>query len=134
MELFRSAAKSLFLKRSQLFLTVCGIAIGVFSVLTISTIGQAGQTVINGELEKLGFDCVTVSASQKELNTLSGGDLPAVNALEEVALAAPLSTAMGRAGMRCGPKRLAYDSAGAEERPLPSGKRCCRWGKRLHRR
>ena len=69
MELFRSAAKSLFLKRSQLFLTVCGIAIGVFSVLTISTIGQAGQTVINGELEKLGFDCVTVSASQKELNT-----------------------------------------------------------------
>ncbi len=100
MEFFRSAAKSLFLKRSQLFLTVCGIAIGVFSVLTISTIGQAGQTVINRELEKLGFDCVTVSASQKELNTLSGGDLPAVSALEEVALAAPLSTAMGRAVMR----------------------------------
>lgn len=100
MELFATAAKSLLQKRSQLSFTVCGIAIGVFSVLMISIIGGAGETVINGELEKLGFDCVTVSAAQEEMNTLSGVDLPAVNALEEVAIAAPLSTAIGRAVMR----------------------------------
>lgn len=100
MELLQAAVKSLFRKRSQLSLTVCGIAIGVFSVLTISAIGGAGQRIISGEMEKLGFDCVTVSASQKELNTLSGSDLPAVNALAEVAVAAPLSTSLGRAVMR----------------------------------
>ncbi len=100
MEIFRAAMKSLVQKRSQLSLTIWGIAIGVFSVLTISTIGGAGEAVINEELEKLGFDCVTVSAAQEELNTLSSGDLPVINALEEVAVAAPLSTAMGRAVMR----------------------------------
>ena len=100
MELLQTAVKSLFRKRSQLSLTVCGIAIGVFSVLTISAIGGAGQRIISGEMEKLGFDCVTVSAVQKELNTLSGDDLPAVNALKEVSLAAPLSTSFGRAVMR----------------------------------
>ena len=100
MELFATAAKSLLQKRSQLSFTVCGIAIGVFSVLMISIIGGAGERVINGELEKLGFDCVTVFAAQEEMNTLSGVDLPAVNALEEVAIAAPLSTAIGRAVMR----------------------------------
>ena len=36
METLKSAAKNLARRRSQLALTVCGIAIGVFSVLIIS--------------------------------------------------------------------------------------------------
>ena len=100
METLRSAARSLARRRSQLALTVCGIAIGVFSVLIISSIGSAGQEIMGRELEKLGFDCITVSASQSELNALDGEALTQVNALAEVALAAPLSTSFGRASMR----------------------------------
>ena len=100
MELLRSTAEGLWRRRSQLSLTVCGIAIGVFSVLVISAIGAAGQGLVGSELEKLGFDCITVSASQGELNALTGEELAAIAALEEVAVAAPLSTSISRAVMR----------------------------------
>jgi len=95
-----AGVKGLLGKRSQIALTVCGIAIGVFSVLTISAIGSAGQAIIGRELEKLGFDCITVSPSQKELNTLGPDELTAVAGMEEVAVAAPLNTSVGRAVMR----------------------------------
>lgn len=100
MDLLTAGVKGLLGKRSHIFLTVCGIAIGVFSVLAISAVGAAGQTVIGRELEKMGFDCITVSPSQKELNTLGPDDLTAVAGLEEVAVAAPLNTSLGRAVMR----------------------------------
>lgn len=100
MELLRSTAEGLWRRRSQLSLTVCGIAIGVFSVLVISAIGAAGQGLVGSELEKLGFDCITVSASQGELNALTGEELAAIAALEEVVVAAPLSTSISRAVMR----------------------------------
>lgn len=100
METLRIAARNLSRRRSQLALTVCGIAIGVFSVLVISAIGSAGQQVMGQELEKLGFDCITVSATQSELNSMDGDDLAAVNSMDEVVLAAPLSTSFGRATMR----------------------------------
>ena len=100
MELLRTAARSILSQRAQLSLTLCGIAIGVFSVLIISAIGSAGQEVINRELEKLGFGCLTITAAQKELNTLSGDDLLAVSVMPEVSVAAPLNTSIGRAVMR----------------------------------
>lgn len=100
MELLRTSAESLWRRRKQLSLTVCGIAIGVFSVLVISAIGAAGQSILGAELEKLGFDCITVSASQGELNTLTGDDLAAVKALDGVEVAAPLNSCIGRVTMR----------------------------------
>lgn len=100
MDFLTAGVKGLLGKRSQITLTVCGIAIGVFSVLIIAAIGGAGQTIIGRELEKLGFDCITISPSQKELNTMGPEELVEVSALEEVAVAAPLNTSMGRAVMR----------------------------------
>lgn len=100
MDFLTAGIRGLLAKRSQISLTVCGIAIGVFSVLVISAIGSTGQAIIGQELEKLGFDCITVSASQKELNTMGPDDLVAVAALEEVAVAAPLNTSIGRVVMR----------------------------------
>ena len=100
MDFLTAGVRGLLGKRSQISLTVCGIAIGVFSVLTISAIGSTGQSIIGRELEKLGFDCITVSASQKELNTMGPDELAAVACLEEVAVAAPLNTSLGRAVMR----------------------------------
>ena len=81
MDFLTAGIRGLLAKRSQISLTVCGIAIGVFSVLVISAIGSTGQAIIGQELEKLGFDCITVSASQKELNTMGPDDLVAVAAL-----------------------------------------------------
>ena len=92
MDFLTAGIRGLLAKRSQISLTVCGIAIGVFSVLVISAIGSTGQAIIGQELEKLGFDCITVSASQKELNTMGPDDL--------VAVAAPLNTSIGRVVMR----------------------------------
>ena len=100
MDFLMAGIRSLLGKRSHFFLTFFGIAIGVFSVLTISAVGAAGQAVIGGELEKLGFDCITVSPSQKELNTLGLSELTAVSGLEEVAVATPLNASLGRAVMR----------------------------------
>lgn len=100
MERLTAGVRGLWGRKTQVFLTVCGIAIGVFSVLTISAVGAAGQTVIRRELEKLGFDCITVSPSQKELNILGPDQLETVAGLAEVAVAAPLSTNLGRAVMR----------------------------------
>lgn len=95
-----AGVRGLLEKRSHILLTVCGVAIGVFSVLTISAVGAAGQAVISREMEKLGFDCITVSPSQEELNTLGLAELEAVAGLEGVAATAPLNTAIGRAVMR----------------------------------
>lgn len=100
MDLVTAGVKSLLGRRSHVFLTICGIAIGVFSVLTISNLGAAGQMIINREMEKLGFDCITVSPSQKELNALGPDDLTAVTGLTEVSVAAPLNTSLARAVMR----------------------------------
>ena len=100
MDLLTAGLRGLLERRSHFTLTLFGIAIGVFSVLTISAAGAAGQTVIGRELQKLGFDCITVSPSQKELNTLGPDELAAVMELEEVAVATPLSTSLGRAVMR----------------------------------
>ena len=141
MELLRGAAKSLLGRRSQLSLTVWGIAIGVFSVLVISAVGGAGQNLMDRELEKLGFDCITVSASQSELGALDADALAQVNGLGEVSLAAPLTTSLGRASMReyvgdvllCGVDQNAGEIIQLElvsgrllrEEDIRQGARCC---------
>lgn len=99
MDFLTAGVRGLLERRSHL-LTVCGVAIGVFSVLTISAVGASGQAVISREMEKLGFDCITVSPAQEDLNTLGSDELQAVAEVEGVALAAPLNTTVGRAVMR----------------------------------
>lgn len=100
MEFVRWAGKNILRKRIQTVLTILGIGIGVFSVLLITAIGSMGRTAINAELEGLGFDCITVSPVRKDLNVLNGQLLEEVDAMEGVALAAPLITGMGQAVMR----------------------------------
>ncbi len=100
LELARWAGKNIFRKRIQTVLTILGIAIGVFSVLLIASIGSMGRGAINSELEGLGFDCITVSAVRKDLNVLDGELLGEIGDMEGVDIAAPLITGMGQASMR----------------------------------
>lgn len=77
-------------KQRRSSLTVLGIAIGVYSVLIIAIISVSGKELLNRELNKLGFNCITISASDKQLNQLSGKELRYLNTLPEVTVAAPL--------------------------------------------
>ncbi|MEG0753974.1 MAG: ABC transporter permease [Angelakisella sp.] len=77
-------------KKRKSSLTILGIAIGVYSVLVIAIIGVSGKEMLNNELNKLGFNCITISASDKLLNQLSGRELTYLNSLPEVSVAAPL--------------------------------------------
>ena len=100
MEMLRYACQDLFRRRGQMALTACGIAIGVYSVLVIATIGQTGQAVIDRELQKMGFDCIAVSVSDKTLGQMDEGILENIRNMEEVELAAPLITSFGQVVMR----------------------------------
>ena len=97
---FCYAYKHLIRKKMQMMLTVGGIAIGVYSVMIIASIGMTGQAIINQELRKLGFDCITVSASDKELSKLDDEALNELRTMEEVEMAAPLMTDFAQVVMR----------------------------------
>ncbi|MFQ8601176.1 MAG: ABC transporter permease, partial [Oscillospiraceae bacterium] len=57
-EILACAIKNLSRKRFRTFLTIAGIAIGVASVVLISTIGDVGKKVINDELDSLGIGSI----------------------------------------------------------------------------
>ncbi|MEG2088045.1 MAG: ABC transporter permease [Angelakisella sp.] len=85
-------------KRSRF--TVLGIAIGVYSVMVIAITGVSGKQLLNDELNKLGFNCLTISASDKSLNQLSAAELDYLQTLPEVDIAAPLVVNVGQISTR----------------------------------
>lgn len=82
------------------WLTVVGIAIGVYSVLVIAIIGRSGQELLNRELGRMGFNCITISASDKALNHLNAPQLDYLSSLPEVSVAAPLVFNVGQVATR----------------------------------
>ncbi|MEG1942926.1 MAG: ABC transporter permease, partial [Angelakisella sp.] len=87
-------------KKHKSSLTVLGIAIGVYSVLIIAIIGVSGKEMLNSELNKLGFNCITISASDKQLNQLGRKELDYLNDMPEVYVAAPLIVNMAQVSTR----------------------------------
>lgn len=87
-------------KKKRSLLTTLGIAIGVYSVLIIAIIGLSGKELLNNELGKLGFNCITISASDKQLNQLSSAEIEYLKELPEVDMAAPLVVNMGQISTR----------------------------------
>ena len=47
--------KGLFSKKGRTFLTLCGIAVGVASVVVINSISQCGKTALTSEIDGLGI-------------------------------------------------------------------------------
>ena len=61
----RAAVRNLKRKWRRSVLTFIGIAVGVASVVVISTIGEYGKTTVTTELESLGLGGIMVSANSQ---------------------------------------------------------------------
>lgn len=59
-EIFKQAFDSLRANKMRSFLTMLGIVMGVFSVIAIMAIGNATESYIIGEFEKIGANTVTI--------------------------------------------------------------------------
>ncbi len=78
-------------KKFRSFLTICGIAIGVASVVLIGSIGEIGKDTVNRELSSLGLGSVTVSTDKKFTNLkLSEEDLALIRSVPSVCSASPI--------------------------------------------
>lgn len=88
-------------KKLRSLLTVISIAIGVGSVVLISSIGNIGRFFISNELSSLGMDGLAIST-----NARAGGqklypeDLEVIKANTQVSEAAPMTVKVSRARMR----------------------------------
>ncbi|MDF2568362.1 MAG: FtsX-like permease family protein [Oscillospiraceae bacterium] len=79
----KNAMRNILRKRLRSVLTITGIAIGVLSVIIISTIGDLGKQTINNELNSIGIGGLAVSCSESatsaelyttELNEIKSDD------------------------------------------------------------
>ncbi len=78
-------------KKFRSFLTICGIAIGVASVVLIGSIGEIGKDTVNRELSSLGLGSVTISTDKKFTNLkLSEEDLALIRSAPSVRNASPI--------------------------------------------
>ena len=93
---WRSAWIALGRKRLRTWLTISSIAIGTAMVVLVIGIGGVGTQAVNDELESMGIDGVSVSATRG----LSVSALTSIRCLAEVRQAMPLSLqfASARAG------------------------------------
>ena len=88
-ERIRTAVKTVFRKRSRSWLTVVGIAVGVMMVAVVAVLGNAGREVIDGELQSMGVDGLSVTAAQTAPQ-LNDEALAAIRGLSCVSSAMPL--------------------------------------------
>jgi putative ABC transport system permease protein len=68
-ESFRQALDSLKSNKLRSILTMLGIVMGVFSVITIVAIGNAAQASINAEFESLGANTLTISERNRSFSS-----------------------------------------------------------------
>lgn len=54
--------KNIVLKIKRSFLTVCGIAVGVFAVVVISAVGNIGENLVDEKLKSMGMESIIVSS------------------------------------------------------------------------
>lgn len=99
-----NALRNLGRKKLRSFLTVTGIAIGVASVIVISSIGQGGKLMISNELDGLGINGLTIHSQSDDLsqttNTLKPDDLKACEKVTGVQSAMPLIMQIGYSYLR----------------------------------
>lgn len=74
LELIRSCFRNLSRKRLRSTLTIVGIAIGVLSVIVISTIGEIGENTVNTELNSIGIGGLFVHTDQRVTTDGLGAD------------------------------------------------------------
>lgn len=90
----RCALRNLGRKKMRSALTIAGIAIGVASVILISSISECGTAAVNNEMDSLGLGGLTISLNSTSgastANRLTEEELDAVRDTQHVKQAMPL--------------------------------------------
>ena len=107
-ELCRSAWISLVRSRLRTLMTVCGIAVGTAMVVLISAIGAVGEKAVYQELESMGINGISISASEG----LTVSCLTSIRELSMVSQAMPLTLEF--AGAELGGKELSTVACGID--------------------
>lgn len=79
--------KNIVLKIKRSFLTVCGIAVGVFAVVAISAVGDIGENLVDGKLKSMGMESIIVSSQN---GGLQENDVEQLKSMDFVENAMPL--------------------------------------------
>lgn len=80
---------NVFRNKARAALTVTGIAVGVFSVVLISAIGQTGAAAVSSSLDNMGINSIMVEAGDSSAE-LDEACIPALSSLSGVSQAMPL--------------------------------------------
>jgi len=100
-EYIKCALRNLGRKKLRTVLTVASIAIGVASVVLISTIGDVGKFAINNELNSLGLGSLSISVSKQRTDlALQQGDLETIENMRQVESAIPIIVEYSSLSMR----------------------------------
>lgn len=86
----RTGFRCLFRSKIRSFLTIAGIAVGVASVVIVSSIGEIGRESINSELSGMGMDSLVVSVQSGAAVKLTEEELDRIKSLDTVENAMPL--------------------------------------------
>ena len=92
-DILKSAIKNLGRKKMRSALTITGIAIGVASVILISSISECGTSAVNTEMDSLGLGGLTISVNSSvnsSHSVLSEDELEIVRDVQHVQQAMPL--------------------------------------------
>lgn len=100
MTFFTRSLVNIFRNKTRSLLTMAGIAVGVFAVVLISTVGAAGTAQVSSTLLTMGVDTLLVQASENTAAAvLTESDVDAVKTLGGVADVMPLMASVTEAKM-----------------------------------
>lgn len=95
-----SAFANIFRCKTRSVLTMAGIAVGVFSVVTVSTVGTVGTAEVSATLITMGVDTLLVQAADNTVSvTLKDSDVSEVKRVDGVGDVMPLMASMTEAKM-----------------------------------
>lgn len=91
---------NIFRSKTRSLLTMAGIAVGVFAVVLISTVGAAGTAEVSSTLLTMGVDTLLVQSSDKTVSaTLTENDVAEIGRLKGVSDVMPLMASVTEAKM-----------------------------------
>ena len=100
MDVIRRAMRSVMRGGARAVLTMCGIGIGVMSVVLMSAVGNIGRSAIGSEMSGMGMDSIVVSAPRSSVGGLDESDVAALYKVEGVRDAMPLICTTTEYGFR----------------------------------
>lgn len=91
---------NIFRSRTRSLLTMAGIAVGVFSVVLISTVGAVGTAEVSKTLVTMGVDTLLIQSAKNSVSvTLADSDVSAVRGIDGVSDVMPLMASVTEAKM-----------------------------------